>query len=79
MPMFIDVLLKFLWRLWSSGLFNPISDLGNGVSSVSRRCDKLPESGETCEDISEEGVSVNNYCKKILTFNFTAWWIHLLL
>ena len=34
------------------------------MSSVSRRCDKLPESGETCEDISEEGVSVNNDCKK---------------
>ena len=32
--------------------------------AVSRRCDKLPESGETCEDISEEGVSVNNDCKK---------------
>ena len=55
MPMFIEVLLKFLWRLWSSDIFNPISDLGNGVSSVSRRCDKLPESGETCEDISDEG------------------------
>ena len=39
----------------SSDIFNPISDLGNGVSSVSRRCDKLPESGETCEDISDEG------------------------
>ena len=48
----------------SSDIFNPISDLGNGVSSVSRRCDKLPESGETCEDISEEGVGVNKDCKK---------------
>ena len=77
--MFIEVLLKFLWRLWSSGLFNLILDLHQLGVAVSRRCDKLPESGETCEDISEEGVSVNNYCKKILTFNFTAWWIHLLL
>ena len=40
-------------------LKSPISDLDHGVS-VSRRCDKLPESGETCEDVSEEGVSIMN-------------------
>ena len=55
MPMFIEVLLKFLWRLWSSGLFNLILDLHQLGVAVSRRCDKLPESGETCEDISDEG------------------------
>ena len=38
-----------------------ISEGDHGVS-VSRRCDKLPESGETCEDISEKGVSTYNKC-----------------
>ena len=51
---------KLSWGPWNcSSLLNPISDLDHGVS-VSRRCDKLPESGETCEDVSEEGVSVMN-------------------
>ena len=61
MPMFIKV--SSYEKLWSClSLLNSISDLDHGVS-VSRRCDKLPESGETCEDVSEEGVSVMNVIK----------------
>ena len=57
---------KFSWGPWNcSSLLNPISDLDHGVS-VSRRCDKLPESGETCEDISEKGVSTYNKCTLLI-------------
>ena len=79
MPMFIKV--SSYEKLWSClSLLNSISDLDHGVS-VSRRCDKLPESGETCEDVSEEGVSTYYKCNCcVLTFMYlTAQWIHLLL